>query len=252
MLAPGILSNDVSLSGAPLSAVLVTATSHGKLTLSSDGSFTYRPKPGFTGVDTFTYEDRVGNEVSQPGTVTIDVNPKTFVVTTTNDSGPGSLRLAITNANLSNTARPDQILFAIPGSGSFTISPSSPLPAITHATIIDGYSQPGTPNKLAHGDNAVILVSLSGVTIPSSDGLIVSGDGSTIRGLDIGGFNNGIHVLGNNNLIAGDFLGTDVSGSTIQANSNFGLLVDGSQGNTIGGTSPAARNLISGNGGNWS
>jgi Bacterial Ig domain len=249
--APGILSNDIALNGAPFFAVLVTGTSHGKLTLNSNGSFTYQPKKGFTGVDTFTYADQVGTKASQPGIVTIDVNPKSFVVTNTNDSGTGSLRGAITSANLSNSAAPDQILFDIPGHGPFTITPSSPLPAITHATIIDGYSQPGaSPNTLAQGDNAVILLSLSGVTIPSTDGLTATAGGSTIRGLDIGGFSNGIHLFGNNTLIAGNFLGTDVSGSTIQANSNFGLLVDGSQGNTIGGTSPAARNLISGNGGN--
>ena len=249
--APGILSNDLSLNGVPFFAVLATGTSHGKLTLNANGSFTYKPNHGFTGVDTFTYEDRVGTEVSQPATVTINVNPKTFVVTNINDSGTGSLRWAITNANLSNSAPPDEILFDIPGNGPFTITPNSPLPAITHATIIDAYSEPGaSPNTLAQGDNAVILVSLSGAAVPTSDGLTVTADGSTIRGLDIGGFNNGIHIFGNNDLIAGNYLGTDVSGTTVQANSTYGLLIDGSQGNTVGGTSPAARNLISGNGGN--
>jgi len=53
----------------------------------------------------------------------------TFPVTTTADSGPGSLRQAILNANAN--PGPDQITFAIPGGGLHTITPPSPLPTIT-------------------------------------------------------------------------------------------------------------------------
>ena len=79
----------------------------------------------------------------------------------TNDSGPGSLRQAIFNAN----ANPglDTIAFAIPGAGMHTISPTSPLPNITDPVVIDGYTQPGSsPNTLANGDNAVLLIELNG------------------------------------------------------------------------------------------
>ena len=42
------------------------------------------------------------------------------------------------------------------------IQPPTPLPAITHSVIINGYSQPGaSPNTLAQGDNAVILINLN-------------------------------------------------------------------------------------------
>jgi hypothetical protein len=37
----------------------------------------------------------------------------------------------------------DTINFNIPGSGVKTIAPASPLPTITDAVVIDGYSQPG-------------------------------------------------------------------------------------------------------------
>lgn len=78
-----------------------------------------------------------------------------FTVTTTADTGPGSLRQAIINAN----ANPDAatIRFKIPGSGVKTITPATPLPPITAPVKIDGYTQPGaSPNTLAIGDNAVI------------------------------------------------------------------------------------------------
>src|SRR5687767_12714827 len=65
----------------------------------------------------------------------------TFVVTNTGDSGPGSLRQAIIDAN--TLFGPDMIAFNIPGSGVHTISPLSPLPTITGTlTTIDGYTQP--------------------------------------------------------------------------------------------------------------
>jgi hypothetical protein len=71
-------------------------------------------------------------------------------VTNTNDSGPGSLRQAILDAN--NNAGPQTVSFNIPGSGVHTITPLSPLPQVTESLIIDGYTQPGASvNTLTHG-----------------------------------------------------------------------------------------------------
>ena len=64
----------------------------------------------------------------------VRVSADTFVVTNTNDSGPGSLRQAITDANAHpNPANGDDIRFNIPGSGIHTITVSSALPDITEA-----------------------------------------------------------------------------------------------------------------------
>src|ERR1700687_151818 len=64
----------------------------------------------------------------------------TFTVLTTNDSGPGSLRQAILDAN--GNPGLDTIAFNI-GGGSQTIPPAYALPAITDPVIIDGTTQPG-------------------------------------------------------------------------------------------------------------
>ena len=53
--APGVLINDISNGGGPLTAVLVTSASHGSLSLAGDGGFTYTPNAGFVGSDAFTY-----------------------------------------------------------------------------------------------------------------------------------------------------------------------------------------------------
>jgi len=65
----------------------------------------------------------------------------TFTVINTNDSGVGSLRQALTDAN--GSAGPDTIAFAIPGAGLHTINVASFLPTIDEQVTIDGYTQPG-------------------------------------------------------------------------------------------------------------
>src|SRR5262249_29821477 len=73
-----------------------------------------------------------------------EANRNYFLVTNTNDSGTGSLRQAILDANATTNLAggPDVIQFNISGSGVQTISPSSQLPTITDPVLIDGYTQP--------------------------------------------------------------------------------------------------------------
>ena len=190
--APGVIANDLSADNGAFTASLVDNAAHGSVALNPDGSFTYTPMVGFVGNDSFTYVDHEGMSTSNVATVTITVNSKTQLVTNTADSGPGSLRQALTIAAGSNSPAPDAIRFAIPGVGPFVIHPVTPLPAVTHATIIDGYSQPGASvNTLAVGDNAVILVQLEG-SLVSGIGLDVSASGSKIKGLSITGFATGV------------------------------------------------------------
>jgi len=113
----------------------------------------------------------------------------TFTVINTSDSGAGSLRQAISDANGNSGA--DTIAFNIPGSGVHTISPLTPLPTVTGPVTIDGYTQPGSSqNTLAVGDNAVLLVEISGALVSGTftDGLDMFGGSSTIRGLVINHF----------------------------------------------------------------
>ena len=67
--------------------------------------------------------------------LTIPLSADTFTVTHTDDSGPGSLRQAILDANA--TAGADTIEFNIPGAGVHTITPTTALPGITDAVTID-------------------------------------------------------------------------------------------------------------------
>ena len=71
--APGVLGNDSASNGAQLTAALGTTTAHGTLTLTADGSFTYKPAKSFAGTDTFTYTAHTGTAVSNVANVTITV-----------------------------------------------------------------------------------------------------------------------------------------------------------------------------------
>ncbi len=180
-----------------------------------------------------------------------------FVVTNPNDAGAGSLRQAILDANLN--AGTDTITFAIPGTGVQTITLSSSLPSLDDSVIIDGYTQPGsTPNTLANGTNAQILVDIDG---NGSVGLYVAAPACKIRGLVLRNFevdNAAIEFAdvveggnGQNSQISGCFIGTMPDGVTagvpITVTPGDGVQTNGADNITIGGPNLADRNLISGN-----
>jgi hypothetical protein len=174
---------------------------------------------------------------------------ETFVVTNSNDSGAGSLRQAILNANGS----PDSaaINFNIPGAGVHTISPTSPLPVITRVVTIDGYTQPGaTPNSELVGFNGTLLIELNGASAGAGGiGLDLNAENSTVRGLVINRFAlHGIALHTGLNTIAGNLIGTTTSGKGALGNGGDGILIDGGVSNTIGGLETEDRNVISANG----
>ena len=162
-----------------------------------------------------------------------------FTVTTTDDSGAGSLRQAILDANANPGA--DTILFDV-GTGPITISPATPLPAITDPVEIDGTSQPGYAG--------IPLIELNGAAAGSgAAGLILSAGNSSVRGLAINRFSgDGILVQGSGgNVIAACALGTNPDGTIAEGNNGDGVKVDDVGDNVIGGTVTSDRNVISGN-----
>jgi titin len=75
----------------------------------------------------------------------------------------------------------------------------------------------------------------------------IEGGNSTVEGLAIGSFSNAIHLQSaGNDLVTGNFLGTDTTSENSVGNS-LGVLIDNVAGNTIGGLTPAAPNVVSGN-----
>jgi titin len=159
------------------------------------------------------------------------------------------LRAAIQEAN--DTAGADVINFNIT-TASKTITPGTPLPPITDAVTIDGYSQSGAgANTLSVGNNATLRIVLDGINLGAAGiGLEIQASDSVVRGLVIMRFGDeeeggGILITGNDNDVRGNFIGTNAAGDTARPN-HLGIKITG-QDNVVGGTAPGMRNLISGN-----
>lgn len=168
--------------------------------------------------------------------------PATFLVANANDSGVGSLRQALLDANA--TKGTDTILFDIGGGGEQTISLLSALPTVIHPVIVDGTSQPG------YGGAPLIVLDGTAAGL-GANGLHLRAGRSTVKGLAIHSFD-GAGILVENkgaNLIRQNFLGTDASGTVGLGNGGDGLRILSSS-NIIGGTDPSFGNLISANAGN--
>ena len=242
---------------------------------------------------------------AEPTVMPHDVPPSNvFVVTNTSDAiiqngpevtGPaGSLRKALADAQDASGDSGGgtyEIDFNIPTTDpgynatthTFLIQPLSEagpgalnnfaLNPINATVIIDGYTQPGaSPNTLANGDNAKLLIQIDGskATTAGGSGLVPFDDvGSVYRGLVFTGWTNpsistgssgstasgaeGMEANGVQDFIEGNFFGTDPTGKTAAPN-RIGIFADNGPGfgstaggNIIGGTTPQARNILSGN-----
>jgi hypothetical protein len=92
--------------------------------------------------------------------------------------------------------------------------------------------------------------SLSGVIVSLAPGNTIGGTTLNAGNVISGNNQYGLHVYGSSatsNLVQGNFIGTNADGSEDLGNAFSGVLINAAPGNIIGGTSPAARNIISGN-----
>ncbi|MDA2936762.1 right-handed parallel beta-helix repeat-containing protein [Acidobacteria bacterium AH-259-A15] len=186
----------------------------------------------------------------------------TFTVNLTGDGGDAAidgvcetvagsndctLRAALEETNA--TSGTDTIGFDIPGEGPHTIQPTSALPTITDPVIIDGYTQPGAAAATS-GTPATLMIELDGRSAGANvGGLTIAAPNSTVRGLVINRFDGvGLLIEGTGgNTIAGNYIGTDFTGTVGPGNSGAGVAILDSPSNTIGGTASGAGNVISGN-----
>ena len=182
----------------------------------------------------------------------------TFTVANTADTGAGSLRQALIDANAAGGT--NTIAFAIPGAGAHTIAIAAPLPSIKGTLTIDGYTQAGSAmNTHAPDDgglDTVLAIEISGGDVQSYGFIVDSGQVSlTVQGVAMNGFT-GSAIGGNGGApvsaiaVYGCFLGTHADGSALPTIGNRGSAIRSGLGNAqIGGTLAWQRNLLSGNGG---
>jgi len=190
----------------------------------------------------------------------------TWLVDTVADTGPGSLREALTNAAPGDRVAFDAVVFPPEAPGVIYVI-NNELPAIMVADLtIDAVGR----GVILDGGNQI------------GDGLSLNADGTVIQGLQISNFTgNGINMYGakncliggnrelgegnvisgnigatgvymsgtgtNDNVIAGNMIGTDPSGMTAMPNYTGVVIRLGAKRNIIGGQLAGNGNLISGN-----
>ena len=214
--------------------------------------------------------------VSTSTTIAMDAPlEQTIVVISTTDSGPGTLREALQRAPPSTTITFDPAVF-LPDDPT-TINVTTPLPELTQGqitidasnagVILDGSRLPR--EEMPYG----LLITSSGNVVRGLQILHFPGDGIDIlrgardnliggdRMVGVGPTGQGNVVSWNgsvgvtigdpgtsNNVVIGNYIGTDPTGSSAWGNGVHGVMLQRSANNTIGGTTPGERNVISGNG----
>lgn len=181
----------------------------------------------------------------------------TLTVIHTFDSGYGSLRWAIAQADGSTGS--DTIEFAIPmtdpncdaETGVCRIQPIGPFLLQDNGEItIDGYTQ-ADAQPATEASPAAIKIEIDGVNF-DNDCFAIRSHGNTIQGLAVFNCAAGFFIYrAQHNTIAGNHIGTDAAGSG-GLGCIYGVIIHGGSAtaadNSIGGSTPAERNVISGNG----
>ncbi len=106
----------------------------------------------------------------------------------------------------------------------------------------------GTSGNVVEG-TSVTSNTYAGIDLDfGSSGNTVGGTAAGARDVISGNGTYGVLVLGSkDNVVEGDFIGTDATGTLAQGNVDGVAIVDASADNTIGGTTAAAANVLSGN-----
>lgn len=196
-----------------------------------------------------------------------------IIVTSTADSGPGTLRDALQRASPGTTITFEPTVF--PPDNPAMISVNSALPELAQGEVAIDAANAG--------------VILNGRGLGAGPGFHITSDGNVIKGLQIlhfpdhgiwidsgasnnviGGSNatphvacsgdcnlisgngaDGVHITGQGadyNLVVGNFVGTDATGTAAMGNAAMGVaIVAGAQHNRVGGARAGESNLISGN-----
>jgi parallel beta-helix repeat protein len=162
----------------------------------------------------------------------------TFVVADLNDAGAGSLRQALLDAN--HTSGSAVIDFQVAGTIRLT---SGPLPPVTTRVNIDGTSAPGFEPIQGTPVVAIDYHGFAGLEFDTGSA------GSALRSLSLTSASGaGVSLHDPKITVVGNFIGVQMDGETRRGNSGPGVQIDAaSSGDTIGGSTPRERNLISGN-----
>jgi parallel beta-helix repeat protein len=149
------------------------------------------------------------------------------------ENGTITLRSAIQQVNIDGGG-------SIRFESAMTITPLLPYDPITapYVTIVG----PGPGTVVIDGSSTY------------GPGFALEGGHDTLQDLVVGGFSgggfygDGVNIYSNDNVLVGNYIGTNAAGSAALPNTDYGIYAGDGSGNRIGGTTSGAANVISGNG----
>lgn len=212
---------------------------------------------GLPGID-IEGSPRVIGSLPDRGAYESNVNDAFILsVTSASDSGTGSLRSVIDQANSSPGL--NLIQFNIAGSCPRLITLQSPLPEITDSVVINGFSQNGASwNTLEFGNNSVLCIGIQaselvdvpwGLHVPPTSTAVLK-----VRGIGFGGFNSGGGLVGpsavflqggSGHEVQGSQFGGAFHGGTLATNTRAVRMMNSASNVLVGGPSPSLRNTVS-------
>jgi hypothetical protein len=236
--APGVLTNDLDITAGNNTGMTATAqtvssaqcAACNNVTINADGSFTYDPKVGFTGTDSFTYTAKNAANKTANATVQIVVTGRIWFINnnagacTSNCDGRLSHPFqtlaafqAVNNGGANHPAAGDSIF--IYESATDYVGPVTLLDnqkffgQDAKATLISltGLTQPSGTDPLpamAAANGTIVNITSAGIGITLSNGPL----GNTLRGFTVGN-TTGAKISGNSfsNLTVGNNLTPDVT-----------------------------------------
>jgi titin len=153
---------------------------------------------------------------------------------------------------------------ALPNAGDGVTVNGAPANTIGAANLLSGNSQSGLSlNGAGAGSNLVqgnyigtdasgkhaLGNQYSGVTVFGGNSNLVGGTTAAARNVVSANKLSGIYITTNSagNLVQGNYIGVDATGTNALGNAANGISIDSANSNTVGGATPGATNIISGN-----
>ncbi|TNF36036.1 MAG: hypothetical protein EP329_05610, partial [Deltaproteobacteria bacterium] len=164
-----------------------------------------------------------------------------------NANGGCDLRAALDELNA--LGDPGAVVFDLPGDGPHVLAVASPLPTVSVPVVLDATTQPGWTDAP--------VVALAGAAVGPTDGLVLAGGASTVRGLNVYGFDgDGVRFeAAGANRVAACVVGTDMATASADLGGR-GVVFDGVGDGVIEtsrfyGSVPTASVALVGGGGSW-
>jgi len=238
LVAGSVLDNDTD-ADTPHGSLTITAfdaasVNGGTVSMAANGTFTYLPAVGFTGVDSFNYTVSDGTQTDN-GTVVVTITERVWYVNNSGANGSGRSSSPFNNlGNAQSSSAVNDWIYVHTGAGTYgsgiTLKNDQKLVGNGVALVVSGYTLNGAGARPTIGGTGVTLASgnlVTGLNVASS-GFGIAGttsNGGTISQVDVSGGSDGISLtsptgtftISNVNLLPGG-AGLVISGGTATVN----------------------------------